>query len=98
MLNTLAAEDPRVAKMMELEGLFRSDPYLWSDYMSRERERLDYQAELRAREARGEKRGEALGILKALAGLVRDGILSLAGAASRMGMTEDEFTAKMAAL
>ncbi len=46
----------------------------------------------------GRAEGEARGILKTLAGLVRDGILSVVDAASRAGLTEKEFTARMAAL
>ena len=61
MMQTLASEDARVATMMELERIFCSDPTLWSDYMTWERERLDYQAELKAREVRGEQRGEKRG-------------------------------------
>ena len=46
----------------------------------------------------GRAEGEARGILKTLAGLVRDGLLSVMDAASRAGLTEGEFTAQMAAL
>ena len=42
--------------------------------------------------------GEKRGILKTLAGLIRKGLLSLKDAASEAHMTEDEFTAQMAAL
>ena len=46
----------------------------------------------------GRAEGETRGILKTLAGLVRDGILSVMDAASRAGLTEREFTAQMDAL
>ena len=46
----------------------------------------------------GEERGEERGIIKGFAGLIRDGILTIRDAASRANMTEDEFTAQMAAL
>ena len=50
----------------------------------------------------GEKLGETRGIIKGkiegFAGLIRDGILTLRDAASRANMTEDEFSAQMAAL
>ena len=49
-------------------------------------------------EKRGEERGEKQGILKTLAALIRKGLLSLKDAASEAHMTEDEFTAQMAAL
>ena len=42
--------------------------------------------------------GETQGILKTLAGLVRDGFISVVDAASRAGLTEREFTAQTAAL
>ena len=48
--------------------------------------------------AEGEKQGEQRGILKTLAGLIRDGILTIRDAALRANMTEDEFVAQMAAL
>ena len=39
--------------------------------------------------------GEERGIFKTLAGLVRDGILTIADAAKRAGITVSEFEAKM---
>ena len=42
--------------------------------------------------------GRTEGILKTLAGLVRDGFISVVDAASRAGLTEREFTAQTAAL
>ena len=48
--------------------------------------------------AEGRAEGEARGILKTLACLVRDGLLSVVDAASRAGLTEREFTSRMAAL
>ena len=48
--------------------------------------------------AGGEEWGEKRGILKTLAGLIHDGILTIRDAASRANMTEDEFMAQMAAL
>ena len=46
----------------------------------------------------GRAEGETHGILKTLASLVRDGILSVMDAASRAGLTEREFTTQMNAL
>ena len=48
--------------------------------------------------AEGRAEGEAQGIFKTLAGLIRDGILSVRDAAARASMTEAEFAARMAAL
>ena len=45
-------------------------------------------------EAKGRAEGEAKGFLKALIGLVKDGILTLADAAKRAGMTVEEFEAE----
>ena len=50
--------------------------------------------EARGREI-GEARGEARGFLKALIGLVKDNILTLADAAKRANMTIDEFEKQM---
>ena len=44
--------------------------------------------------AEGRKEGKAEGILSTLVGLVKDGILSLADAAQRAGMTVSEFEIK----
>ena len=49
-------------------------------------------------EKRGEERGEERGIIKGISALIRKGLLSLKDAASEANMTEDEFTAQMAAL
>ncbi len=49
-------------------------------------------------EERGLQEGRREGILKTLSGLIHKGILSLKDAALEANMTEDEFTAQMAAL
>ena len=46
--------------------------------------------------AEGRTEGIEIGELRTLAGLVKDGILTLADASKRMNMTEEEFTAKTA--
>ena len=61
MMEALAKEDPRIAKLMQLEELFLSDPDLVEEYLAEERARQDYRAELKAREARGEARGKRTG-------------------------------------
>ena len=50
---------------------------------------------IKDREVRGEIRGEELGILKTLTGLVRDGMISIKDAAPRAGMTEEQFREEM---
>ena len=61
MMEALAKEAPRIAKLMQLEELFLSDPDLVEEYLAEERARQDYKAELKAREARGEARGKRAG-------------------------------------
>ena len=101
-MQTLEKEDGRVAKMRQLEKIFRSDPDLVREYQQREQDKLDYQISLDAREERGRTEGraegEARGILKTLAGLIHKGLLSLKDAALEANMTEAEFTAQIAAL
>ena len=46
----------------------------------------------------GEAQGEARGIVKGFASLVRQGLLSLKDAATNANMSEDDFSAQMAAL
>ena len=53
-----------------------------------------YDQILKEGEAKGRAEGEAKGFLKALIGLVKDGILTLADAAKRAGMTVEEFEAE----
>lgn len=52
-MKVLANEDWRVAKMAELETLFRNDPDLLRDYLIREDNRRDYEYSLRESERRG---------------------------------------------
>jgi len=49
-------------------------------------------------ESKGKAQGEELGRLKTLAGLVKDGLLSLAEAAKRAGMTPTDFEIKTVGL
>jgi predicted transposase/invertase (TIGR01784 family) len=68
----------------------------------REKAIQDYYSDMAVAESRGEKRGRAEGIeigkLRTLAGLVKDGILTLADAAKRVHMTEEEFNSKITEL
>ena len=47
---------------------------------------------------KGRQEGEADGMLKTLAGLVKEGILTVADAAQRTGLTPSEFQSRSAAL
>ena len=60
-MQTLAAQDTRVADMMKLEEIFHSNPDLVREYQQREQDRLDYRLSLEARERRGEARGISIG-------------------------------------
>ena len=46
----------------------------------------------------GRLEGERDGMLRAFSGLVRDGVITLAEAASRVGLTAEEFAAEAEAL
>ena len=97
-MQTLEKEDGRVAKMRQLEKIFRSNPDLVREYQQREQDRLDYKISLDAREAKGEAKGVIKGKIEAFAGLVRDGLLTVRDAALRANVTEAEFNTQMAAL
>ena len=58
---TLVKDDPRVARMAQLEDLFRTDPNLLEDYFDQERAHQDYEAAISYSRAEGEKRGIKLG-------------------------------------
>lgn len=89
-MQALAEADTRVAKMLELEGLFRSDPDLLQDYLTQEQAQRDYRAEL--------KRSETRGKFKVLADFIRKGLVSLSDAAAAEGMSEDELSAQIQTL
>ncbi|MBR0044816.1 MAG: hypothetical protein IJP56_08260 [Synergistaceae bacterium] len=95
-MQAIAKEDSMVDKMLKLEDIFKENPGLFAAYTDWEFEKRMYDANIKAIELRGEARGEDKGTIKTLAGLVKDAILTLSEAASRAGMTETEFKAKMA--
>ena len=97
-MQMLAEQDTRVAQMRQLEDIFRSNPDLVREYQQREQDKLDYRLSLEAREERGRREGLRDGLIKGFAGLIHKGMLSLKDAALEANMTEDEFTAQMAAL
>ncbi len=61
MMEALVQADPRVARMTQLEDLFRMDPNLLEDYFDQERAHQDYEAAISYSRAEGEKRGIKLG-------------------------------------
>ena len=72
-----------------------------SSYFEKQRKEAEArgraEGEARGR-AEGEARGKIIGKIETLAGLVRKGLLSLKDAAVTMGLSENEFSAQMAAL
>ncbi|MBR1672445.1 MAG: PD-(D/E)XK nuclease family transposase, partial [Fretibacterium sp.] len=100
-MRTLAMEDTRVARMAELEGLFRRDPNLLRDYWDREQARRDYNLALRDSEIRGKREGiregKIAGQIETLSSLVRNGLLTLRDAAMTANITEEQFAAQMSA-
>ncbi|MBQ3626181.1 MAG: hypothetical protein II948_05520 [Synergistaceae bacterium] len=91
-MQAIAKEDSMVDKMLKLEDIFKENPGLFAAYTDWEFEKRMYNANIEAIEGHGEDKGT----IKTLAGLVKDAILTLSEAASRAGMTETEFKAKMA--
>lgn len=91
-MQAIAKEDSMVDKMLKLEDIFKENPGLFAAYTDWEFEKRMYNANIKAIEGHGEDKGT----IKTLAGLVKDDILTLSEAASRAGMTEAEFKAKMA--
>ena len=85
----------RVARMAQLEDLFRTDPNLLEDYFDQERAHQDYEAAISYSRAEGEERGIALGGMNMLFSLVDDGLLPIGAAAAKAGMGEAEFRARM---
>ncbi|MBR1672022.1 MAG: Rpn family recombination-promoting nuclease/putative transposase, partial [Fretibacterium sp.] len=89
-MRTLAMEDTRVARMAELEGLFRRDPNLLRDYWDREQARRDYNLALRNSRIDGIREGELRGELRGKREGIREG--------KREGIREGEIKGKIEAL
>ena len=87
-METIAKEDSRVNKMMKLENIFREDPGLFAAYTDWEFEKKLYDATLMER--------DNFATFRTFANLIKYGDITLQTAASRAGMTEAEFKAKMA--
>ena len=81
-----------VKKVIARSEAVRSDDGKGEQYMTLKRLLLDERKEGEAvGEARGEARGIVKGKIETLFGLVQDGLLSLAEAARRAGLSENEF-------
>ena len=110
-MDRLAEQDTGVEQLERgVRSFFRSRGNL-ALYMLQERAETDYRNAFKYREekalakgrakgraegrAEGEAKGRAEGSLEMLFSLVRDGLLSLAQASARAGMTESEFASRM---
>ena len=60
-LNEIAAYDPDIRRILNMEEAFVKTPELWVNYLIREREQSDWDNYVRSREAKSEARGEAKG-------------------------------------
>ena len=60
-LNEIAAYDPDIRRILNMEEAFVKTPELWVDYLIREREQSDWDNYVRSREARGRAQGMAQG-------------------------------------
>ena len=61
-LNEIAAYDPDIRRILNMEEAFVKTPELWVDYLIREREQSDWDNYVRNREARGRAQGKVEGI------------------------------------
>ena len=98
VLTVSVAANEELFKRLEAEGIMSGAfERVFHKELTKAREDGISVGEARGR-AEGEAQGRARGIFETLAGLIRVGSLSIRDAASRANMTEDEFTAQMAAL
>ena len=58
-MNEIAAYDPDIRRILNMEEAFVKTPELWVDYLIREREQSDWDNYVRNREARGKAEGIA---------------------------------------
>ena len=63
-LNEIAAYDPDIRRILNMEEAFVKTPELWVNYLIREREQSDWENYVKSQEAKGEARGEARGEAK----------------------------------
>ena len=62
LMTELAVQDPNIARLMQIEEMFRTDPILLRRYLIEERSHRDYLTNLDHISAEGEKRGMERGI------------------------------------
>ena len=62
LMQELAARNPTIERMCQVESLFKSDPLLIRDYLVQERARLDYLASLESEREQGISLGREQGI------------------------------------
>ena len=91
-LNEIAAYDPDIRRILNMEEAFVKTPDLWVNYLMREREQSDWDNYVRSREAKGEARGRAEGRAETARNLIRMG-LDLDKIAQATGLPMDEVEA-----
>ena len=94
-LNEIAAYDPDIRRILNMEEAFVKTPDLWVNYLMREREQSDWDNYVRSREAKGEARGRAEGRAETARNLIRMG-LDLDKIAQATGLPMDEVEALQA--
>ena len=92
-LNEIAAYDPDIKRILNMEEAFVKTPELWVNYLIREREQSDWDNYVRSREARGEAKGRA----ETAGNLIRMG-LDLDKIAQATGLPMDEVEALRAGI
>ena len=92
-LNEIAAYDPDIRRILNMEEAFVKTPELWVNYLIREREQSDWDNYVRSREARGEAKGRA----ETAGNLIRMG-LDLDKIAQATGLPMDEVEALRAGI
>ena len=88
-LNEIAAYDPDIRRILNMEEAFVKTPELWVDYLIREREQSDWDNYVRSREARGMAQGMAQGKAEGMAEGEARGIAFVARRMLARGLSPD---------
>jgi len=80
---------PDIVPLEQKEEILENEYSVWNEDIRKEVEKMCNLSE--SISERAEKRGEIKGTIKTLAGLVLDGLISIAEASKRANMSEDEF-------
>ena len=88
-LNEIAAYDPDIRRILNMEEAFVKTPELWVNYLIREREQSDWDNYVRNREARGVAQGMAQGMAQGKAEGKAEGIAFVARRMLARGLSPD---------